>query len=98
MNREFDRLNYIIEVIIFFNVFFVPQFKKKIQFLLLLLMIFFLAKKKRQDTSVYDMNHEFDRLSYIIEAIIFFNVFFVPQFKKNIISPVVINDLFFYFT
>jgi hypothetical protein len=60
-------------------------------------MIFF-GKKKRQDTLVYDMNHEFDRLSYIIEAIIFFNVFFVPQFKKNIISPVVINDLFFYFT
>jgi hypothetical protein len=34
-------------------------------------MIFF-GKKKRQDTLVYDMNHEFDRLSYIIEAIIFF--------------------------
>jgi len=45
MNREFDRLSYIIEVIIFFNVFFVPQFKKKIQFLLLLLMIFFWQKK-----------------------------------------------------
>jgi len=60
-------------------------------------MIFFGKKKKRQDTSVYDINHEFNRLSYIIETIIFLMYFLSLNLKKNTISPVVINDLFFLF-